>query len=694
MRSYYLRRIIVLFLIGLTLILTVIYFDDSLISQGLGRRAARSAQLSNVSNRVEEDYAIHLAAVCGGFNSTRQLYTLLKSILFYRTKDLQLHLLVDNIAQKILKELFRTWPVSGLKIRYYNITEYERQVTWVTSPHYSHRYGLMKLVFPSILAQDNSIPKVIMLDTDMLVLGDINTIWTYSQNNKSSATFALVENQSDWYLGNPKLSGERHIWPALGKGYNSGLMMIDLVRLSAIGWDRKWRQVADIELTSALYTALADQDVYNTVFKLNPDLVQTLPCYFNLQLNDHTNLTKSCPHTSEFRLVHWNSPYKFSTNNPDAHCFLTWYRTFKNWSGRLVERDPCCKVEERVVASGPKSIQSPCDQLKPSPNEPLRTFLYFKEFQIKELDNDVTLVVHLSIERLPVFEQLASHWTGPISVAIYLPESETDALEDYIQSSEYLADRQDIGYHLVFRDKGLNYPINRLRNIALDQARTPNVYLSDVDFLPSHGLHEHLRRTISKLRDGQDLNPLEKRAIVIPAFENSQYRLDYPFSKMDLLTQLDLGIVTTFREQIWPKGQAPTDYRRWRFSTKLYKVLWEPDYEPFVVTSRDVLRFDESFVGFGWNKVEHTTMMAATGYEFFVDPEAFMIHKFHPASFDTMKHRESTRYKSCIKYLKKSFLLELKANHPEFFANFSGDYRHVTPKATDLHSLSKPPGQS
>jgi glycosyltransferase-like protein LARGE len=36
------------------------------------------------------------------------------------------------------------------------------------------------------------------------------------------------------------------------------------------------------------------------------------------------------------------------------------------------------------------------------------------------------------------------------------------------------------------------YPVNYLRNVALGQVTTPFVFLSDVDFLPMHGLYEYL----------------------------------------------------------------------------------------------------------------------------------------------------------------------------------------------------------
>lgn len=54
---------------------------------------------------------IHIAMVCAGYNSTFALVTVVKSVLFYRTKPLHFHLLVDEIAKRTLTTLFQTWDL-------------------------------------------------------------------------------------------------------------------------------------------------------------------------------------------------------------------------------------------------------------------------------------------------------------------------------------------------------------------------------------------------------------------------------------------------------------------------------------------------------------------------------------------------------------------------------------------------------
>jgi len=110
-----------------------------------------------------------------------------------------------------------------------------------------------------------------------------------SQHPISLALFqavGLVENQSDWYLG--KLWRNHKPWPALGRGFNTGVILLDLLKLRQMKWANLWRMTAERELMNMLSTSLADQDIFNAVIKNNPYLVFKLPCTWNVQLGDNT----------------------------------------------------------------------------------------------------------------------------------------------------------------------------------------------------------------------------------------------------------------------------------------------------------------------------------------------------------------------------------------------------------------------
>lgn len=234
------------------------------------RNSYQSMENSHSSpNRCE---VIQVAIVCAGYNSSRSIVTLIKSILFYRKNPLHFHFITDSVAQSILSTLFRTWAVPGVKLNFYLTDNLKADVSWIPNKHYSGVFGLMKLVLPKTLP--HWLDKVIVLDTDVTFATDIAQLWNLfdSMTNQSDETaIGLVENQSDWYLG--KIWKNHRPWPAVGRGFNTGVMLLHLNRLRSSSWSTNWKTVAERELMSMLSTSLADQDIFNAVIKQNPSIV-------------------------------------------------------------------------------------------------------------------------------------------------------------------------------------------------------------------------------------------------------------------------------------------------------------------------------------------------------------------------------------------------------------------------------------
>lgn len=108
-----------------------------------------------------------------------------------------------------------------------------------------------------------------------------------------------------------------------------------------------------------------------------------------------------------------------------------------------------------------------------------------------------------------------------------MSDAEAQQFLSYALDSDVLKGRKNVGYHIVYKDgvrigtyvrisESLRhirdicltvhflgfqqfYPVNFLRNVALQQVTTPYVFLTDIDFLPMTGLYEYLRRTISNM---------------------------------------------------------------------------------------------------------------------------------------------------------------------------------------------------
>ena len=325
-----------------------------------------TAVTKNCRDSVEDELPsceiLHIAIVCAGHNSSRSVVTVIKSLLFYRKHPLHFHFLTNNETKEILDDLFKTWLLNQVKISFYPISSVEDQVSWIPNKHYSGVYGLLKLTLPKILT---STPKVIVLDTDVILATDISKVcylvaffwltksvffllfllffqlWRlFDKMAKSDASIGLVENQSDWYIPGKLWKGHSP-WPALGRGYNTGVILMDLEGLrKRWQWSRLWRQVAEKELITMFKTTLADQDIFNAVIKSNPQIVFNVPCQWNLQLSDNTQSEICYSNTRrDLNLIHFNSPKKLDVKNKDVEYFRNHYLTFLQYDGNLLRRD-------------------------------------------------------------------------------------------------------------------------------------------------------------------------------------------------------------------------------------------------------------------------------------------------------------------------------------------------------------------
>ena len=639
-------------------------------TDGLDHKCSNPSSSGSPISKCE---VIDIAIVCAGYNSSRSVVTLIKSILFYRKNPLHFHFIADSIARLILQNLFRTWAVPGIEVDFYLTDDLQKDVVWIPNKHYSGIYGLMKLVLPKALP--DSLDKIIVLDTDVTFATDIVELWNLFAQMKNKP-LGLVENQSDWYLG--KIWKGHRPWPALGRGFNTGVILMSLNKLREFDWSQIWKMIAEKELLSMLSTSLADQDIFNTVIKQHPFLVYKLPCQWNVQLSDNSLSERLCyTEAQDLKIIHWNSPKKLKVKNKHLEFFRNLYLTFLEYDGNLLRRElfGCPNLTSTVrpktnnLANNQLSINSldeddSCYEFRRATITEYRTHLYYIDFDYEPSPegNDVTLVAQLSMDRLQMVESLCKHWEGPISLSLYISDSEVQQFFGYIMDSPVLRDRRNIGYHIVYRE-GDFYPINHLRNIALRQVKTPFVFLTDVDFLPMFGLYEYLKRSVAALA----LESNDKKALVDPAFETQRYRISFPRTKADLLNMLDLGTLFTFRYHVWTRGHASTDYQKWRTATRPYKISWEQDFEPYIVVKKDVVEYDSRFVGFGWNKVSHIMHLHAIGYQFIVLPNAFIVHMPHAPSFDIAKFRSSSIYRKCLNIMKSEFVAELSQKYGKQF---------------------------
>ncbi|GLD55685.1 glycosyltransferase-like protein LARGE2 isoform X1 [Lates japonicus] len=565
------------------------------------------------SPTVQKCELIHVACVCAGHNASRDVVTLVKSVLFHRRNPLHFHFITDTVANRILSSLFQSWMVPSVQVSFYDADELKSEVSWIPNKHYS----------------------------DKQVIGLVRTRVTVPGEPRRTT--------------NPGLT--------LGRGFNTGAILL-LGAIMRIGLGADVRLTAERELMSNAQYITRLIRTSQCLYKAEPDPGPPVALFLECPaVRPHSRPEQL---GAKQEVIHWNSPKKLRVKNKHVEFFRNLYLTFLEYDGNLLRRElfgcPSQASPESIQLQTALEELDEDDQCYDFRRERLtvhRVHLYFLQYEYTptEDDTDITLVAQLSMDRLQMLEAICKHWEGPISLALYMSDAEAQQFLRYAQASEVLKNRKNVGYHIVYKE-GQFYPVNLVRNVALKNANTPYVFLTDVDFLPMYGLYDYLRKSVVQLDMAHT-----KKALVVPAFETLRYRLSFPKSKAELLSMLDMGTLYTFRYHVWPKGHAPTNYAKWRTSTTPYKVEWEPDFEPYVVVRRDCPEYDQRFVGFGWNKVSHIMELDAQEYDLMVLPNAFMIHMPHAPSFDISKFRSSSSYRNCLNTLKDEFHQDLSRKY-------------------------------
>ena len=596
-----------------------------------------------------DDEVVHVVSVIAGKNTCRTSMPFIKSLLFHRRSQLHLHIITNAPAYTTLSVLFKTWSVEGVKFSFYHLEEFEHLLTHIPNSHHSGIFGLGKLIVEQVLPEE--IEKVIVLDTDIIVIDSLQELWAMFKSMGKKQFIGLVENLSDYYV-------EKELFSYLGRGFNTGVMLMDLTKMRRMGWKELWTKEHK-ELNKKIgVVKQADQDIINSYLENHSTRVHHIPCIWNYQISAKSLVNEICGQPwrmKGIRIVHWNSPLKHKLNTYLAKSVEGLYLTYLKMDGDVVRKRVFHEVNSKQNIGEITNIPKDCDSIHEAGTRLYRTHPFFIPSVDPPATNDVTLIAQLSMDRLQMLEKIAKQWRGYMSIVIYTMDYELEAIQLFISRCRDLRSRNNIDYHIVFQ-AGEFYPVNYLRNVAMNFSSTEAVLISDVDFLPMEGLDNRLKDWLSK---ENSLSSSYNRAYIVPAFETLRYRFSTPEDKSQLIQMWDDGLIDTFRHFEWPRGHSATNYTFWRESYSIYRVQWDMDFEPYVLLPRKVALFDERFVGFGWNKVSFIIELDAVGIELWVLPDVFMIHMPHSPSLDVSHFRENNNYRICLQEVKEKFLKDL-----------------------------------
>ena len=215
-----------------------------------------------------------------------------RTLLYHTNTSLVFHVIGDRTCASRLG-----FYTGGAAVRLYPWEEHEPSVDWIPNRHYAGAYPLVKLIAPQILPEH--VRRVIFFDTDMYFNADVAELWNHFDRFAAAQALAMTENMSRWY------GGRMTRWPALRRGFNGGLLMMDLEKLRRQRWRDVWRAELLQPLLTLRKTDLGEMDVLNVVIKRRPELIYELSCSWNVQWRRRR--TKCF---TDIKVLHWNFPGK------------------------------------------------------------------------------------------------------------------------------------------------------------------------------------------------------------------------------------------------------------------------------------------------------------------------------------------------------------------------------------------------
>jgi Glycosyl-transferase for dystroglycan len=147
---------------------------------------------------------------------------------------------------------------------------------------------------------------------------------------------------------------------------------------------------------------------------------------------------------------------------------------------------------------------------------------------LRDTDVETTLVVQSTWNRVWILDETCARWKAPIVAVVAVnAEENQDVTQNLAGWKDKCPQLNLIVYHLDEETEGTpeQYPVNALRNTALDAVQTSHILVVDVDFVPSELLHETIRTVLLEQSTPRTSNGTtnaamnEKEAVVVPAFQ-------------------------------------------------------------------------------------------------------------------------------------------------------------------------------
>ncbi|KAG0724363.1 Beta-1,4-glucuronyltransferase 1 [Chionoecetes opilio] len=289
------------------------------------------------------------------------------------------------------------------------------------------------------------------------------------------------------------------------------------------------------------------------------------------------------------------------------------------------------------------------------------------------VNESVTYTTHTTPEMISHVGELAARWSGPLSVAVFVPGTDfclAASRVAYLRACGPVEVREQVSWHFFwphdsppaanwllvvdertcdcnaeettaslrsFRtEEVLPYPVNVARNIARTAAPTWHVLPSDVELYPSEGLAQQFLTMISRVTEGLEVRAasVSPRVYVVPVFEVASV---VPATKEELIHQYRRHDAVYFHRHVCGHCQRFPAIAEWFMqpgspgTVKTFSVVkrefpyhrWEPIYictkhEPF---------YDERLSWEGLqDKMTQMHELCLLDYNLVILDRAFLVH--------------------------------------------------------------------
>jgi hypothetical protein len=207
----------------------------------------------------------------------------------------------------------------------------------------------------------------------------------------------------------------------------------------------------------------------------------------------------------------------------------------------------------------------------------------------------ITLVTQLSCQphsRLEIMQSLVREWNGPASVTIFIQSPDEVEMVTTLYDNDAVLQKH-VALHLVYMNNTAVktdpdfiqfgvvaiYPVNKLRNVALEQVKSDWVLYLDCDFKVFPRKHDILQRMVAAelVQRANNNEKIKKELLVfvLPAFDEFMAK---PTTKSELLKthehyKAQRGKdLPYFAQNRCPWCHGGTNYPKWLTSNESYKV--------------------------------------------------------------------------------------------------------------------------